>query len=148
MRSEMSREEILEYLSQPLIARLATSDNGWPHVTAVWFEYDGAKFWVPTQAATKKAAEVKKDKRVGLIIDTFTEPISKFNVTQVVVKGEAELIQVPSTEGPDPLKSRTMSVWHRYLGDEPEEVLKNRLRIERCLIQIKPLKMHAVRERW
>lgn len=144
----MRGEEIREYLFKPLIARLATSDNGWPHVTAVWFEYDGANFWVPTQAATKKAAHIKEDKRVGLIIDTFTEPLSRFNVTQVVVKGEAELIPVPSSEGPDPLKSRTMSIWHRYLGDEQEEVLKNRLRIERFLIKIKPVKMHAVREQW
>ena len=148
MRSEMSHEEIREYLSQPLIARLATSDGGWPHVTPVWFEYDGEHFWVPIQATTKKTVHVKKDKRVGLLIDTFIEPISKFNITQVVVKGEAELIKVPFGEGPDPLRSRTLSIWHRYLGDEPEETLKNRLKIERYLIKIKPLKMHAIRERW
>jgi hypothetical protein len=144
----MSREEVREYLSQPLIARLAASDNGWPHVTPVWFEYDGENFWVPTQAGTKKAALVRKDRRVGLIVDTFIEPISRFNITQIVVKGEAELLEVPSGEGPDPLRARTMSIWHRYLGDEPEQTLKNRLRIERYLIRIKPIEIHAIRERW
>jgi hypothetical protein len=148
MINKMSREEIHQYLSQPLIARLATSDNGWPHVTPVWFEYDGENFWVAIQAATKKAAHVKNDKRVGLIIDTFTEPISKFNITQVVVKGKAELIKVPSAEGPNPFRSRTVSIWRRYLGDEPGETLKNRLRIERYLIKISPVKMHAIREQW
>ena len=148
MKTEMTREEIRSYLSKPLVARLATSDNGWPHVTPVWFEYDGENFWVPTQASTKKATHVKKDKRVAIIIDTFTEPISKFNITQVVVKGEAELIKVPSVEGFDPLKSRTMSIWHRYLGDEPENALKNRMKIERYLIKIKPVKMYAIRDRW
>jgi len=144
----MSREDIREYLSKPLIARLATSDGGWPHVTSVWFEYDGENFWVPIQATTRKAMHIRKDKRVGLIIDTFTEPISKFNITQVVVKGEAELIRVPSVEGPDPLKVRTMSIWHRYLGDEPEKALKKRLEIERYLIKIRPVKMYAIRDRW
>jgi len=144
----MSREEIREYLSQPLIARLATSEKGWPHVTPVWFEYDGDNFWVPIQATTKKAAHLRSDKRVGLIIDTFTEPISRFNITQVVVKGEAELIKVPSVEGPNELRSRTMRIWRRYLGDEPKNTLKNRLRIDRYLIKIKPVKMHAIRERW
>jgi general stress protein 26 len=148
MKSEMNREEIRRYLSKPLVARLATSDNGWPHVTSVWFEYDGENFWVPTQATTKKATHIRKDKRVGIIIDTFTEPISKFNITQVIVKGEAELIKVPSIEGPDPLKSRTMSIWHRYIGDEPEKTLKNRLEIERYLIKIRPIKMYATRDRW
>ena len=148
VKRKMSREEIRKYLSEPHVARLATSDNGWPHVTPVWFEYDGENFWVPTQASTKKAAEVKKDKRVGLLIDTFTEPVSKFNITQVVVKGEAELVKVPSAEGSDPYRSRTISIWHRYLGDEPEGTLKNRLRIERYLIKIKPLKLYAIREKW
>ncbi len=144
----MNREEIRSYLSKPLVARLATSDNGWPHVTPVWFEYDGENFWVPTQATTKKATHVKNDQRVAIIIDTFTEPINKFNITQVVVKGEAELIKVPSVEGFDPLKSRTMSIWHRYLGDEPENALKNRMKIERYLIKIRPVKMYAIRDRW
>ena len=148
MRSEMNREEVRTYLSNPLVARLATSDNGWPHVTSVWFEYDGENFWIPTQATTKKAGHIKKDKRVGMIIDTFAEPISKFDITQVIVKGKAELIKVPSVEGLDPLKLRTMSIWHRYLGDEPENDLKKRLEIERYLIKIKPIKMYAIRDRW
>lgn len=148
MKSEMTREQIRQYLSKPLLARLATSDKGWPHVTPVWFEYDGQDFWVPIQAATRKARHVASDKRVGLIIDTFIEPISKFNITQVVVKGEAELMKVPSVEGPDPLKSKTMSIWHRYLGDEPEETLKKRLKIDRYLIKIRPVKMYAIRDQW
>jgi len=64
------------------------------------------------------------------------------------VKGEAELIKVPSTEGPDPFRSRTMSIWHRYLGDEAEQTLKNRLKIERYLVKIKPVKIHAIGEQW
>jgi general stress protein 26 len=148
MKREMSREEVRKYLSEPHVARLATSDNGWPHVTPVWFEYDGENFWVPTQATTKKAAHVNKDKRVGILVDTFTEPINKFNIAQVVVKGEAELIKVPQVEGSDPLRSRTRSIWHRYLGDESEKTLMNRLRIERYLIKIKPLTMRAIREQW
>jgi len=148
MKTEMNREEIRSYLAKPLVARFATSDNGWPHVTPVWFEYDGENFWIPTQASTKKATHVKKDKRVAIIIDTFTEPISKFNITQVVIKGKAELMKVPSVEGLDPLKSRTMSIWHRYLGDEPEDALKNRMKIKRYLIKIRPVKMYAIRDRW
>ena len=148
MKAAMTQEEIRNYLSKPLIARLATSDNGWPHVTPVWFEYDGEYFWVPIQATTKKAADVRKDKRIGMIIDTFVEPISKFNITQVVVKGEAELVKVLQGDGPDPLRARTMSIWHRYLGDEPAETLKNRLKIERYLIKIKPVKIHAIRDQW
>jgi nitroimidazol reductase NimA-like FMN-containing flavoprotein (pyridoxamine 5'-phosphate oxidase superfamily) len=93
MRRNMKSDEIRQYLDKPLLARLATNDVGWPHVVPVWFEFDGGNFWIPAQAKTVKVEHVRRDKRVSLIIDTYKEPISKFNVKQVTVKGEAELVK-------------------------------------------------------
>ena len=42
----------------------------------------------------------------------------------------------------------TMSVWHRYMGDEPEETLKKRLKVARYLIKIKPVKMCVIKDKW
>jgi nitroimidazol reductase NimA-like FMN-containing flavoprotein (pyridoxamine 5'-phosphate oxidase superfamily) len=113
----MKPEEIRQYLDKPLLARLATTDAGWPHVVPVWFEFDGENFWIPAQAKTVKVEHIRRDKRVSLIIDTYTEPISKFNITQVMVKGEAELDHDLET---NPSRSRTISVYQRYLGKESE----------------------------
>lgn len=115
MRAKMNSEEIRQYLNKPLIARLASSDAGWPHVVPVWFEFDGENFWIPTQAKTVKVEQIRRDKRVSLIIDTYTEPISKFNIMQVMVKGEAELVKDRDLET-NPSASRTISVYRRYLG--------------------------------
>ena len=149
MRVKMNSEEIRQYLNKPLIARLATSDSGWPHVVPVWFEFDGENFWIPAQAKTMKVEHIRRDKRVSLIIDTFTEPISKFNITQVVVKGEAELVKDRELET-NPSTSRTISVYRRYLGKQSEntELVSKLLTIERFLIKVKPVRIVAVREQW
>jgi len=41
-----------------------------------------------------------------------------------------------------------MGIWHRYLGDEPENILKKRLRTERYLVKIRPIKIHGIKEQW
>ena len=149
MRVRMSSEEVHRYLSQPLLARLATSEGGWPHVVPVWFEFDGENFWIPVQAKTVKVEHIKRDKRVSLIIDTYVEPIGKFNITQVMVKGEAELVKDPDLET-NPKQSRTVSVYRRYIGKESEntELISKLLSIDRFLIKIHPVRIIAIREQW
>ncbi|MGA3108902.1 MAG: pyridoxamine 5'-phosphate oxidase family protein [Candidatus Bathyarchaeia archaeon] len=145
----MKSDEIRQYLDKPLLARLATSDAGWPHVVPVWFEFDGEEFWIPAQAKTVKVGHVRRDKRVSLIIDTFKEPISKFNVKQVMVKGEAELVKDHDLET-NPSKSRTIRIYRRYLGKESEdaELVSKLLTIERYLIKVKPVRIVAISEEW
>lgn len=149
MRRKMKPDEIRQYLDEPLLARLATNDAGWPHVVPVWFEFDGEDFWVPAQAKTVKVGHVRRDKRVSLIIDTYKEPICNFNVKQVMVKGEAELVKDHDLET-NPSKSRTISIYRRYLGKESEnaELVSRLLTIERYLIKVKPLHIVAIREEW
>ena len=149
MRVRMKPEEIRQYLDRPLLARLATSDAGWPHVVPVWFEFDGENFWIPAQAKTVKVEHIRRDKRVSLIIDTYTEPISKFNITQVMVKGEAELVKDHDLET-NPSRSRTISVYRRYLGKESEnsEFISKLLTLDRFLIKVNPLRIVALREQW
>ncbi len=65
MRRIMKSDEIRQYLDKPLLARLATSDAGWPHVVPVWFEFDKENFWIPAQAKTVKVEHVRRDKRVS-----------------------------------------------------------------------------------
>lgn len=150
MRRKMTSEEIRQYLDKPLLARLATSDAGWPHVVPVWFQYDGEHFWIPAQARTVKVGHVRRDKRVGLIIDTCKEPMSIFNVKQVMVKGEAELVKDLDLET-NPSTSRTFSIYRRYLGNDSEnttQLVSKLLTIERYLIKVKPVRIVAISEEW
>jgi nitroimidazol reductase NimA-like FMN-containing flavoprotein (pyridoxamine 5'-phosphate oxidase superfamily) len=149
MRFKMGSAEVRRYLNEPLLARLATNDGGWPHVVPVWFEFDGESFWVPAQAKTTKVEHIRRDKRVGLVVDTYAEPISKFNVKQVIVKGEAELVRDSKLET-NPSASRTISIYGRYLGKTPEttDLVARLLKIDRYLIKIKPVRIVATREKW
>ena len=84
-----------------------------------------------------------------MIIDTYKEPISKFNVKQVMVKGEAELVKDHDLET-NPSKSRTISIYRRYLGKESgnAELVSKLLAIERYLIKVKPVRIVAISEEW
>jgi len=149
MRVKMSLEETRQYLGETLLARLATSDAGWPHVVPVWFEFDGKVFWIPAQAKTSKVEHIRRDRRVSLVIDTYTVPISKFNIRQVMVKGEAELVKDETLET-NPSRSRTISIYRRYLGkgSENTKLVSQLLAKERYLIKVKPVRIVAVREKW
>jgi hypothetical protein len=47
----MSREERDAFLALPLLCRLACLDpRGWPYVVPVWYEWDGAGFWIIPRA--------------------------------------------------------------------------------------------------
>jgi nitroimidazol reductase NimA-like FMN-containing flavoprotein (pyridoxamine 5'-phosphate oxidase superfamily) len=149
MRVKMNAEETRQYLDEALIARLATSDAGWPHVVPVWFEFDGEIFWIPAQAKTAKVEHIRRDKRVSLVIDTYTVPMSEFNIRQVMVKGEAELVKDKDLET-NPSGSRTISVYRRYLGkgSENTKLVSQLLAKERYLIKVEPVRIVAVREKW
>jgi len=66
-----------------------------------------------------------------------------------MVKGEAELVKDPDLEA-NPLGSRTVSVYRRYLGKEAEssELVSRLLTIERYLIKVTPIRSVAIREQW
>ena len=44
---KLTPAEIKEFLTEPVVARIATIDqNGMPYVTPVWQEWDGEAFWI------------------------------------------------------------------------------------------------------
>ncbi|MPZ06421.1 MAG: hypothetical protein GEU26_08395 [Nitrososphaeraceae archaeon] len=48
-------EEIDSFLSVPRIARMATIDNGKPHVVPLWYYFDGTNIVLTVTKDTKKA---------------------------------------------------------------------------------------------
>jgi nitroimidazol reductase NimA-like FMN-containing flavoprotein (pyridoxamine 5'-phosphate oxidase superfamily) len=147
MLAKMNHEELVHYLNDPLVARLATSDRGWPHVVPVWFEYDGESFWIPSQVKTSKVRHIRKDNHVSLVIDTFSQDHTRFR--RVIVKGEAELVKDEALKT-DLSTSRTARIFSRYLGKDCEKTPHGAdlLVIERLLVKVKPLSILALKEEW
>lgn len=74
-----------EFLREPHLAALSTvRPDGRPHVTAVWYEYDGREFIISTLRGTQKLKNVALKGFASLAIYTQEMPYK-----QVVVQGTA-----------------------------------------------------------
>ncbi|MFA9430394.1 TIGR03618 family F420-dependent PPOX class oxidoreductase [Egicoccus sp. AB-alg2] len=67
-----------------LEARLARERNVWfvsprpdgsPHLTPIWFVWDGRAFWVCTSSDTAKARNLRRDPRVALALQDGDRPV-------------------------------------------------------------------------
>ena len=77
--------DVEAFLREPNLAALSTvKPDGRPHVTAVWYEYDGGEFIISTLRGTQKLRNVAGKGFASLAIYTHQMPYR-----QVVVQGTA-----------------------------------------------------------
>jgi len=65
----MSAGEMDSFLGQQRTCRLATAGPGGPHVSPVWFVWDGAALWVYSLTRSQRWTDVQRDPRVAAVID-------------------------------------------------------------------------------
>jgi uncharacterized protein len=86
-----SRKEI-EFLHSNEICRVATCNNNLPHVTPVSYIFDDGKFYFATDYNTQKYANLKKNNRISLVVDTTENnknmAILTRGITEFVHKGK------------------------------------------------------------
>ena len=59
-----------KFLNEQKILHLGTIDpKGNPHIVPVWYKYQSGKLYIGTNTDTKKAKNLKKNKRVSFCID-------------------------------------------------------------------------------
>jgi PPOX class probable F420-dependent enzyme len=106
----MTAEEIRDFLTaSPRTGKLATvREDGWPHVTPIWFHLDGDEIVFTTWHATIKAANLRRDPRVSLCVDDETPPYA-----YVIVTGNARIIDDPQL-----LANWATRIAGRYMGAE------------------------------
>jgi len=107
---EMTQDEMLRYLSQPLIAKIATTNlDGTPQLSPVWFIYENEVFYISTYEKALKVRNIKRDNRVALLIDSTDGGIK---LKGVLVKGIARLIYG------DECKKIEKKIYDKYLTSE------------------------------
>jgi hypothetical protein len=130
----MTPDEIDAFLAQPLICHLACHDaGGWPYVVPVWFEWDGAGFWIIPRARSAWAEYLRADPRVALAID---EPAAG---RRVVGQGSAELVEAPNVGGRWVEIGQRMAV--RYRGEAGRAYLQATLDQPRWLFYVRPRRL-------
>jgi nitroimidazol reductase NimA-like FMN-containing flavoprotein (pyridoxamine 5'-phosphate oxidase superfamily) len=97
-RIAMSADEIGEFLAAEHTCRVATSGPDGPHVTALWFAWDGGCVWLYSLTGSQRWADVQKDPRISVLVDTGHH---YGELRGVEISGTAEVVgDVPRTAAP------------------------------------------------
>ena len=127
--------EAAEFLSRPLLARLATAtSDGQPHVVPVWFMWEDGFIWVSSFRSTKKITDLEKNQKCAIVVDV--EQAEK-QMAAVAIEGTAELLSTPIDE----TRAIIERIYTKYLGadgvlaSDPQSWLASE---ENLLIKITP----------
>jgi hypothetical protein len=96
----MTVEERDAFLSGQRTCRVATSGSQGPHLTALWFVWDGDALWLNSIVDSQRWADLQSDPRISVLVDTGQE----FDELQgVEIRGRAVPVgDVPRTGQPNP----------------------------------------------
>ena len=136
----MSEKEIQDFLSSPRIARLATIQNGKPHIVPVWYFYDGKNIIISTPKGTKKVKNLQSNPNVSIIIDIVdgkSEDISYATKAKaVIIEGVAELRE-------DIDNSFIKKTYERYVGKNGlnEPMVQFSVNLPRYMVVIRPTRI-------
>lgn len=96
----MTPAEVDAFLTEERTCRVATSSPSGPHLTALWFVWDGSALWLNSTVKSQRWTDIARDQRVAVLVDTgdaFTD------LRGVEIRGELESIgDAPRTGTPDP----------------------------------------------
>jgi len=97
----MEPGELDEFLGAQRTYRVATvSAEGAPHVSPLWFVWDGTSLWLYSITRSKRWAALRRDPRVAVVVDAGEE---YGELRGVELSGTVEVVgEVPRTGEPNP----------------------------------------------
>ncbi|MBA2518776.1 MAG: pyridoxamine 5'-phosphate oxidase family protein [Chloroflexia bacterium] len=138
MRGPMDRTALNAFLSEPVLARIATIRGDWPHVAPMWFDWDGESIWMETGPGFQKRINLEANPHCAIVIDT-TEGGLRFK--GVIMEGAAELIAEPE----DFTRGIAARIYRKYLGEEgiaeptPSQMIAN----PHVIIRLRPARIRT-----
>ena len=136
---KMSEEELSSFLQKQISLQIGTiNKDGSPHLTTMWYLYDGESFIFHTYTKSQKIINLKRDSRITLL----TEAGNQYSDLQgIIVYGNAEIIN-----GKDSLEEviRYMEmVGEKYIKDEEGSQYIEGMKLQapkRSVVVVKPSK--------
>ncbi len=119
----MTEQEIHALLSQPNHAIIGVNrPDGAPHLTPVWYAWDGTSFRFSTTKGTVKYANIKRDPSISLIVNDLVTR------TYVIAYGRAEMLEQETGEGVRPILQKYVPAERleqsvKEINDDPARVL-------------------------
>lgn len=114
----MTAEELDAFLSTERTCRVATvSPDGAPHVSALWFVWDGVSLWLYSLTRSRRWTDLRKDPRVAVVVDSGAE---YGDLRGAELSGTAEFVgEIPRTGEPCPELEPVEALFARkYFGLE------------------------------
>jgi PPOX class probable F420-dependent enzyme len=95
----MSPEEVDSFLAAQRTCRVATvGGDGAPHVTPLWFVWDGSALWLTSVVRSQRWTDVQRDARIAVVVDTGDDFME---LRGVELRGRAEPVgEVPRAGEP------------------------------------------------
>lgn len=97
----MTPEELDEFLATERTCRVATvSADGAPHVSPLFFAWDGTSLWLYSITRSKRWADLRRDARLAVVVDTGHDYAE---LRGAELSGRVEFVgEVPRTGEPHP----------------------------------------------
>lgn len=113
MPRDMTPTEVRSFLSHGTrTAKVATVMNdGWPHVMPVWFVLDGDQIVFTTGASSVKGRNLRRDRRIALVVEDDDPPFAFVHVRR----------HVTIHEDLDELLGFATAIGARYMGEARAE---------------------------
>lgn len=129
-RMRLSPAEVDAFLVERHTLVIATMRrDGAPHMSTVWYRWDGEAFWISTNRDRTKYRNMRRDPRVGVLVDAPSRE------SAVTASGAAEFVAED-----DAALAGALAIVRRYV-DDPEAYLAQRRGDPRVLIRIRPQTM-------
>ena len=65
----MTKAELDDFLAGHRICRVATVGSRGPHLTALWYVWDGTAMWLTSVVRSQRWADLERDPRVAVLVD-------------------------------------------------------------------------------
>ena len=132
--SELTREQLSEFLATPVVARLATvKPDGGPYVVPVWQHWDGDAMYVIPRGRSRFAEHLRAEPRVAV---SCADDVGAGH-RRVLIEGRAEIVEGPVLMAGRPLDiAREMA--ERYGGEAGLRYLDGTMDKPRYLLRIVP----------
>jgi hypothetical protein len=114
-RLAMTPADVDAFLEHHRTCRVATLSVDGPHVSPMWFHWDGQSLWLNSVVGSQRWVDCARDPRVAVVIDDGTE---FSELRGVEIKGRAAVVgEVPRIGEPDPELDRIDAAFHRKYRD-------------------------------
>jgi nitroimidazol reductase NimA-like FMN-containing flavoprotein (pyridoxamine 5'-phosphate oxidase superfamily) len=109
---KLNQDWVKEFLAEKHLARLGTANpkTAQPHVTPVWFDWDGECVYISAFISTRKAKEATRNPMISVLIDIA---VKDGPTRAVLFEGKADVLDDPEQVAP-----LARQIYTKYVGSE------------------------------